>query len=74
MNHPFPNRTPVAFDIAQGLVTETGHIADSHHDEGWLYHIDVEQVSQGDVSEHVNSDGQLWVCEHEVQPTEGGQP
>lgn len=73
--HPIPTRTRVEFDIAQGLVVGTGVISAAEHDDGWLYRVDVEHVSEGDVSKHVNADGQLWVCEFEVHPlTEGDQP
>ena len=43
-----------------------GIIAAAEYDDGWLYRID---VTEGDrLDEHRNDDGELWVCEFEVQP------
>ena len=43
-----------------------GRITKGHYDGGWLYRI---EVTAGDrLDEHRNQDGELWVCDFEVQP------
>ena len=63
--HPLPTGTPVAFDIAQGLAVGTGVVLKAEYDDGWAYHL---EVTGGDaVDEHLNEDGELWVCDFEVR-------
>jgi len=43
-------------------------VVDAVYDGGWLYHVD---VTAGDrLDGHRNEDGELWVCDFEVQPLE----
>ena len=58
----------MAIDIAQGMATARGVIAEAEYDDGWLYRID---VTEGDDCQlHRRTDGQLWVCESEVTAEE----
>ena len=66
MNHPLPIHTEVDVDIAQGLARCRGRIAEAEYDDGWLYRI---EVTGGDAcNDHRHDDGELWVCEFEVEP------
>ena len=69
MNHPLPADTVVDVDIAQGLARCRGRILEAENDDGWLYRI---EVTGGDAcDDHRHADGELWVCEFEVQPLNG---
>jgi len=63
---PLKPGTRVRFDIAQGLAVGEGIVCEADYDDGWLYRIDVTGGSRGDI--HRGADGELWVCEFEVQP------
>ena len=61
------NQTHVHFDIAQGMATGHGRIADARYDDGWLYRLDrVEGIGQ--VDEQRNEQGELWAWDFEVVP------
>jgi hypothetical protein len=62
---PLPSGTAVTFDIAQGAAVGEGIIRDADNDDGWLYRLDV--VSGDRADGHRNADGELWVCEFEVE-------
>lgn len=66
-NHPLKTGTKVPFDISQGLTVGEGIIVDVESaDCGWLYHLDLLNLFKGAVDDHRNAQGELWVCEHEV--------
>lgn len=45
-----------------------GVITAAEYDDGWFYRID---VTAGDrLDDHRHDDGELWVCDFEVQPRE----
>lgn len=48
-----------------------GVITKGEYDDGWLYRI---EVTSGDrLDAHRNEDGELWVCDFEVQRSQEGR-
>jgi len=65
MNHPLSAGTTVDVDIAQGLARCRGRIVEAEYDDGWLYRVDV--TGDDACDDHRNADGDLWVCQFEVE-------
>lgn len=54
--------SPHFVEECEGIITQ------GHFDEGWFYRI---EVTAGDrMDKHRHDDGELWVCDFEVQPIE----
>jgi hypothetical protein len=61
-----PNGTRVHIRSDHFPEEADGRITKGHYDGGWLYRI---EVTAGDrLDEHRNEDGELWLCDFEVQP------
>lgn len=68
VHHPqWPDGTR-AYVRSEHFVEECeGVITTGEYDGGWLYRV---EVTNGDpLNAHRNEDGELWVCDFEVQPT-----
>ena len=65
-NPPLNPGTTVEFDIGQGLAIGKGIILAAEYDDGWYYHIDVQDGDTADAHRHEN--GELWVCDFEIRP------
>ena len=62
-----PDGTPVHVRSDHFAEECDGVITAAEYDDGWFYRI---EVTAGDrLDAHRHEDGELWVCDFEVQPT-----
>jgi len=71
MRRQLPVGTKVKFNIAQGLDSGIARILDSsiELEDGKEYLYYLLEVLEGNGDAHRNKDGELWVCDFEVNAT-----